>query len=490
MKRDLKKIEEYAKKYNRIPLYRELNLSSLGFTLVLKALENEKNYIFLESARGDKKISRFSYLCFKPEYTITSRSKQVVKVNGHGETVIDEPLFEYLEREVQAYRSPTINGYGDFNGGYAGYMSFEAINRTGILRKEIKEDDSIPLAELMLVDNFIVYDNQLDKYYVSTSIYPDKGEVRLLMEEADAKMSEMEEYILDLIDNQKIPYLPSKSSEVHMDYPESDEEFMEKINSAKNEITNGEIIQVVLSRRMYIRDKISPYKLYLKIRSVNPSPYMYILKLGDRHVVGCSPETHIKIKNNLMTLKPIAGTASIPESASEKKLVRKELLNDPKERAEHLMLVDLARNDLSRIAEKGSVKVEKYMVVEDYSHVMHIVSLVTGKLPEEGNIVNAYKNTFPAGTVSGAPKVRALEIINDLEPEVRGAYAGTVGYFGFNNNCDTCITIRTAFFEKDQTFLQAGAGIVYDSVPEKEVEEINNKLMALTRSVGYAIEEN
>ncbi len=485
----LKKIKKYAEEFTRIPLYRELNMSSLGFTLVLKALENEDNYIFLESAKDNKKISRFSYLCFNPEFTVRAFGRKVIVSEKGRDTVLDEGIFEYLEREIGRYKSPTIKEFGDFNGGFVGYSAFEAINRTGILRKEIKESEDIPLGEFLAVDNFIVYDNELDKYYISTSIYPEKGEISVLVEEAGKKMNLMEEHILALIDRQKIPYLPSKPCDVHMEYPETDEEFMDKIMSVKNDITAGEIIQAVLSRRLYVKDKISPYHLYLKLRNVNPSPYMYIIKLGDRHIVGCSPETHIKIKDSVMTLKPIAGTAPIPKSLSEKKIVRKELLNDPKERAEHLMLVDLARNDLSRIAERGSVKVEKYMTVEDYSHVMHIVSLVTGKLREGGNIVRAYKNTFPAGTVSGAPKVRALEIINELEPEVRGAYAGTVGYFGFNNSCDTCITLRTAFFEKESTYLQAGAGIVYDSVPEKEVQEINNKLMALIKSVGYAMEE-
>jgi anthranilate synthase component 1 len=238
---------------------------------------------------------------------------------------------------------------------------------------------------------------------------------------------------------------------------------------------------------MEVKEKITPYSFYLKIRNVNPSPYMYMLKMGKRYITGCSPETHLKIKKNIMHLKPIAGTAPIPPSLKEKRSVKKELLLDRKERAEHLMLVDLARNDLSRIAEKGSVSVTRFMKVEDYSHVMHIVSDVTGVMKSSSSIVDAFRYSFPAGTVTGAPKVRAVEIINEVEALPRGAYAGAIGYFGFNKTSDTCITIRSAFFDENGVHLQAGAGIVYDSVPDRESMEIDNKLRALTVSLGYAV---
>ena len=483
---DIRKTAEYAKKYNRIPLYRELNMSSLGFTLVLKALEGENDFIFLESAKGKKGIARFSYLCFNPSASLIARGGTIGKIENSQEENISESLFEYLENQITKYTSPNIRGFGDFNGGYTGYIAYEAINRTGILRSDIKEEGH-PCAELLLIDDFIVYDNVKDRYYIATAIYTERGDLKEQYSAADLHLQKLESHILNLVNEQKIPYLPSRPVDVDMNYGESDDDFKKKIMTVKNNIEKGEIIQAVISRRMYIKSKISPYRFYMKLRSVNPSPYMYLLKFGKKYIAGCSPETHIKIKNSTMHLKPIAGTAPIPDSPKEKREVRREMMRDPKERAEHLMLVDLARNDLSRIAERSTVVVKKFMKIEDYSHVMHIVSKVQGKMKKNDNIVNAFKNTFPAGTVSGAPKVRAIELIDELEDHTRGAYAGTVGYFGFNGSCDTCITIRTAFFDEDSAFIQAGAGIVYDSVPEKEIEEINNKLMALTKSMGYAV---
>jgi len=484
---DLKKVKDLAKKYNRIPVYKELNISSIDPLMIMKAMEGEENFIFLESARGKKSMARFSYLCFNPAAIIRAEGGGVT-VSVKGEiSKIEKDIFSFIEEEILKYRSPDIRGYGDFNGGYTGYVSYEAINCAGILRSSVKEREDLPLAELLLIDDFIVADNLTGKYFIASAVYTEKGKIEDQILLLNDHFNKLEEYIVGFINNQKIPYLPSRPADVEMFYRESDEDFMRKIVSIKDYIISGEIIQAVLSRKMYIKNKVSPFRFYQKLRQVNPSPYMYFLKFGKNHIAGCSPETHIKITKGKAFLKPIAGTALIPSDLLEKKMVRRELLKDPKERAEHLMLVDLARNDLSRIAKRGSVTVKKFMKVEDYSHVMHIVSNVHALLPDNENVVRAFKNTFPAGTVSGAPKVRAIELINELEPDVRGAYAGTVGYFGFNNNCDTCITIRTGYFNEGSAYIQAGAGIVYDSVPEKEVAEINNKLKALTGSMGYAV---
>jgi anthranilate synthase component 1 len=484
---DLKKIKNYAKKYNRIPVYKEMNISSIDPLMVLKAMEGEENFIFLESAKGKKSMARFSYLCFNPSAVITAEEGVVTVCEKGEEKKVNTDVFTFIEKEILKYNSPDIRGYGDFNGGFTGYISYEAINYAGVLRSPVRMENHIPIAELLLIDDFIVADNLTGKYYIASAVYTERGDLESQFALLDSHFNELEKYITGFISNEKIPYLPSRPADVEMYYNESDQDFMNKIVSIKNYITSGEIIQAVLSRRMFVKNRVSPFRFYQKLRQVNPSPYMYFFKSGKRYIAGCSPETHIKIKKGKAFLKPIAGTALIPSDAIEKKMVRRDLLKDHKERAEHLMLVDLARNDLSRIAEKGSVNVKKFMKVEDYSHVMHIVSNVYAALPGSENVVRAFKNTFPAGTVSGAPKVRAIELINELEPEVRGAYAGTVGYFGFNRNCDTCITIRTAFFNEDSSYIQAGAGIVYDSEPAKEVEEINNKLMALTGSMGYAV---
>ncbi len=480
-------IEALAADYNRIPLFRELNISSFDFLSLLKAMRDDEHFIFLESAGKTKTKGRFSYLCFNPSVVITAYSNYIIQQKNGISERIEKSVFEFLDEELKRYNSPDTDQFGDFNGGYAGYIGYEAINKTGVLRKAVKFDDSHPMAELILVDEFIVYDNYTEKFYVSASIYTSEGEIHQLVLKTNERLAELESYILKIITGEKISYLPSRPADVAMEYMESDSDFIRKIKDVKELISGGEIIQAVLSRRMEVKDKITPYNFYLKIRSVNPSPYMYMLKMGKRYITGCSPETHLKIRKNMMYLKPIAGTAPIPASAKEKRSVRKELLLDRKEMAEHLMLVDLARNDLSRIAERGSVSVSKFMKVEDYSHVMHIVSDVKGTMKSGSSIVDAFRYSFPAGTVTGAPKVRAVEIINEMEVLPREAYAGAVGYFGFNKTSDTCITIRSAFFDEDGVHLQAGAGIVYDSVPEKESAEIDNKLRALTVSMGYAV---
>ncbi len=480
-------IEALAAEYNRIPLFRELNISSFDFLSLLKAMRDDEHFIFLESAGKTKTKGRFSYLCFNPSVVITAYSDHIIQQKKGVSARIEKSVFEFLDEELKKFNSPDTDQFGDFNGGYAGYIGYEAINKTGVLRREVKFDDNHPMAELLLVDEFIVYDNYTEKFYVSASIYTSEGEIHHLVQKTNERLAELESYILKIIISEKISYLPSRPADVTMEYMESDAHFISKVNDVKELIAGGEIIQAVLSRRMEVKEKITPYNFYLKIRSVNPSPYMYMLKMGKRYITGCSPETHLKIRKNIMYLKPIAGTAPIPESPKDKKSVRKDLLLDRKEMAEHLMLVDLARNDLSRIAERGSVSVSKFMKVEDYSHVMHIVSDVKGVMKSGSSIVDAFRYSFPAGTVTGAPKVRAVEIINEVEVVPREAYAGAVGYFGFNKTSDTCITIRSAFFDEDGVHLQAGAGIVYDSVPEKESAEIDNKLRALTVSLGFAV---
>ncbi len=480
-------IKNVAEAYNRIPLFRELNISSFDFLSLLKAMRNDDHFIFLESAGKTKNKGRFSYLCFNPVEVVTAFDTYVIVKKNGVQVRIEKSIFDYIDGELKKYSSPATEQFGDFNGGYTGYIGYQAINGTGILRRGIRYDGSEPVAELVLVDEFIVYDNYTEKYYVSASFYTADGEIEALVKRTNERLAELESYIRNIISGEKIGFLPSRPADVTMEYSDSDIDFIKKVSGVKELISAGEIIQAVISRRMHVAEKIDPYNFYLKIRSVNPSPYMYLLKFGNRHIAGCSPETHLRIRNNTMHLKPIAGTAPIPPTAKEKRAVRKELLLDIKEKAEHLMLVDLARNDLSRLAEKGSVVVKKFMKVEDYSHVMHIVSDVTGVMKSGSSIVDVFRYSFPAGTVTGAPKVRAVEIIDEVENIQRGAYAGAVGYFGFNRTSDTCITIRSAYFEGDRVHIQAGAGIVYDSVPQKELAEIDNKLRALTVSMGFAV---
>ena len=484
---DLKTVRTLSEKYNRIPVYRELNLSEVGLLSLLKALCQGGDLIFLESAKQNRKWSRFSFLGINPGRTVEFASGRVIEKRGGAEETVDRDIFSFLKKEVRKFRSPSYPRYGDFNGGLAGFFSYELVNHAGILRKTVDESADVPLALLMQIDDFIVYDNVKDRYHIATSLYTmEEGALEEQYTHVLERLESLEAAVLKLVKTTSLPFLPSRPGEVAMRFGETRESFMEKVRKTKDLITAGEAIQVVLSIRACIEDNIDPYSFYLKLRSVNPSPYMFFLKAGDLTIAGSSPEIHVKVERGRVFLKPIAGTVPQGKNKKENLANKERLLSDEKERAEHLMLVDLARNDIARVSPGSGVKVEQFMVPEDYSHVIHLVSLVSAELGEGRDIIDVLRETFPAGTVSGAPKVRAIEIIGETENHPRGIYAGAVGYVGYNGFLDTCITIRTAVFSPEESYLQAGAGIVYDSVPEREHEEILNKLRALTESLRYA----
>ncbi len=484
----LEETGKLAERYNRIPLYRELNLSGLNMLSLLKALLAKKDLVFLESARENRTWSRFSFLGLNPRKIVSCLPNAILETGPEGAVRVKADFFEYLEDETVRYTSPTFTDYGPFNGGYAGFFSYELVNSCGILRRPLPADPDTPLAMLAQIEDFIVYDNITDRYSISTPLYVDKaGQLEQRYREAAAHLEKLEKNILYLIDSSPMPYLPSRPGEVRLVHRDDRDAYMKKVHTAKEQIAAGEAIQVVVSTRTDIADRIDPLRFYMKLRSLNPSPYMFFLKFNDLHVVGSSPEIHVKVEGRKATLKPIAGTSPKGTTGAENDALKEALLSDQKERAEHLMLVDLARNDLGRIASPGSVVVDSFMQAEEYSHVIHLVSTVSADLSPGKNCVDVLKETYPAGTVTGAPKVRAMEIISDLESRPRGIYAGAVGYIGYNGIMDTCITIRTAVFNGREQYLQAGAGIVYDSVPEREFEETRNKLRALAISLGYAL---
>ena len=487
---DLNMIRKLSSRHNRIPVYRELNLSEVGLLSVVKAMAGAGDIIFLESARQNRKWSRFSFLGINPGRVIEFRPGRVTELSGGASRGVGDDIFSFLKEEIRKYSSPVYPRYGDFNGGLAGYFAYELVNHAGILRSAINEDDDLPLVSLLDIDDFIVHDNRGDRFHVATSMYPDdSAPVEEQYAKALEKLERLEALVLDCIRNTSLPFLPARPSDVSLRFGESRESFMGKVTKTRELISSGEAIQTVLSIRASIEDEIDPYSFYLKLRSVNPSPYMFFLKTGNLTVAGSSPEIHVKVERGRVYLKPIAGTVPQGSTRRENLENKAKLLGDEKERAEHLMLVDLARNDIARVSPNNPVKVESFMTPEDYSHVIHLVSLVSAELGKDRDVIDVLRETFPAGTVSGAPKVRAIEIIGEMENHPRGIYAGAVGYIGYNGFLDTCITIRTAVFSPRESYLQAGAGIVYDSVPEKEYEEILNKLKALTVSLQYAGKE-
>ncbi len=466
----LEEFKELAKTYNRITVYKETDGDMDTPVSILSKFLTLDKAILLESAKESKVYSRYSFLAFG------IKEKLVLKEDGlysNGKRIGD---LSRLEEILLQNKEAPFNGFGDFSGGYVGCLTFGFVEQCNILRQPLVHKDADG-GTLYLVEKFCVYDNYTNRLYMALSKkidgnIPAEAMYERIREELEASENELK----SLSGVRPMPLKPTVARGIPK------EQFMNKVKKIKEMIEEGEAIQIVLSDYLDI-DNLDPFQFYRNLRKINPSPYMFFIKDGSSFIVGSSPEVHIRVRGNTAYLRPIAGTKPRRASDNVDRII-KVLSEDEKERAEHLMLVDLARNDLSRICAPGSVTVESFMEPEIYSHVVHLVSQVKGELKSNADVIDAITQTFPAGTVSGAPKTRAIEIIDELEEASRGIYSGCTGYIGFNGNVDMAITIRTAVFNGFKARLQAGAGIVYDSVPEREYEEIMNKLGALIRSGG------
>ncbi|OPY70320.1 MAG: Anthranilate synthase component 1 [Syntrophorhabdaceae bacterium PtaU1.Bin034] len=468
----LNEFKRLSQDFERVTVYKEMDGDMDTPVSMLSKFLAFDRAILLESAKQNKTYSRFSFLAFD----ITE--KMVLKQDGvyrNGEFIC--PLSQLSKHLVQC-RTPVFSDFGDFSGGYVGYLNFEFVGECGVLKKPLSRKGAF-LGVLYLVERFCVYDNYTNKLYLAVSKPTGDADpedaYRAVARELDRTEDRIRGLVVASVQQQSPPKLVR-------DIPRG--LFIDKVDRTRNMIGEGEAIQIVLSDYLEAED-INPFEFYRGLRKINPSPYMYFLKDGDDCIVGSSPEIHLHVRNRVATLKPIAGTKKREPSKEIQEIIDC-LTNDEKERAEHLMLVDLARNDLSRICKVGTVRVESFMQPEVYSHVVHLVSEVKGRLAEDLHVFDALKQTFPAGTVSGAPKVRAIEVIDEMEDGPRGAYAGCLGYIGFNGSLDMAITIRTGIFRGNRARLQAGAGIVYDSVPEREYDEVLNKLLVLMKSGGLA----
>ena len=466
----LEEFKELSKKYNRITVYKETEGDMDTPVSILSRLLSLDRAILLESAKEGKVYSRFSFLAFD------IREKLLLREDGlynNGRRLGD---ISYLQEILLQNKTAPLEGFGDFSGGYAGYLNFGFVGQCDILRYPLVHKDPYT-GVLYLIEKFCAYDNYTNRLYIALSkkidgSIPPEG----IYERIGEELSRSERQLKGLTMVRPMPINPAITRNILK------ERFMEKAAEIKKMIEEGEAIQVVLSDYLEI-ENLDPFQFYRNLRKINPSPYMFFIKDANMSLVGSSPEVHLRIRGSMAYLRPIAGTKPRggPDTVGD---IARKLAEDEKERAEHLMLVDLARNDLSRICRAGSVSVESFMESEVYSHVLHLVSQVKGELEDASDVIEAITRTFPAGTVSGAPKTRAIEIIDELEDDPRGMYAGCTGYIGFNGNVDMAITIRTAVFNGFKTRLQAGAGIVYDSVPEKEYQEVMSKLKALLRSGG------
>jgi len=468
-----------AQGYNRIPLVLETFADlDTPLSLYLKLANQPFSYL-LESVQGGERFGRYSIIGLPAETRIVAngRNVQVIKGNAVIETAENVNPLDFVKAYQSRFKTPPYEGLPRFTGGLAGYFGYETVRYIEKRLANTSKPDAIqtPDVLLMVSEQLAVVDNLSGKLYFI--VYADTSEANAY-EKAHATLDALLKMLKKAVAIPDTP--PADKTEAVSEFGEDN--FKAAVKRAQQYILDGDIMQVVLSQRMSQPFSASPLSLYRVLRSLNPSPYMFYYDMGDHHVVGASPEILVRLENGTVTARPIAGTRPRGKTRDEDVALAEELLADPKERAEHVQLMDLGRNDVGRVAETGSVKVTDNMMIERYSHVMHIVSNVEGKLKPGMDAIDVLKATFPAGTVSGAPKVRAMEIIDELEPSKRGIYAGAVGYLGFNGDMDVAIAIRTGVIKNNMLHVQAGAGIVADSVPQSEWIETQNKARAVLRA--------
>lgn len=462
--------------FNIVPLIKEINSDSDSPIILYSRIKDKRNTFLFESIEGGEKWAQYSIIGLKCNDTIKISGNNFEIKNGNQiqsyET--DDP-FKDLNKLISKYKAPEQDNFPRFFGGYVGFFAYEsskyAEKKIASLRpKESKFKEHMPDIYLVKSESIIVYDNFNKKTFTIYNSDPTKTS----FEEANAKLEEIEECIDSEAEINEMKY-QSISGKISFESNFTKEGFIAAVNKVKNYIKEGDVMQVVLGQDFFTSFLGDAFKLYSALRHLNPSPYMYYLNLDECNIVGSSPEILVRVESGDITLRPIAGTRKRGKNEKEDLLNQKDLLSDPKEISEHLMLIDLGRNDVGKIAKIGSVKVTEKMVIEKYSHVMHIVSNVVGKLSKDKNFIDALKASLPAGTLSGAPKIRAMEIINELEPSSRGIYGGAIGYVTWNGNIDTAIAIRTAVIKDGLIHVGAGAGIVADSDPESEWLECKQK---------------
>ena len=470
--------------YNRIPLVVETFADlDTPLSLYLKLANKPYSYL-LESVQGGERFGRYSFIGLPAETQILVRGNDVTLTQPTGATTqtVNNPL-DYIQQYQSQFKVAPLTGLPRFTGGLAGYFGYDTVRYIEPRLAQTHKQDVIgtPDILLMLTEQLAVVDNLTGK--LTFIVYADPATPKAY-QKALTSLNGLQRKLREPLVIPDAPQFPDEQAQSEF----GEAAFKAAVEKAKRYIFDGDIMQVVLSQRMTQPFPGSPLSLYRALRSINPSPYMFYYDMGDHHVVGASPEILVRLEGDNVTVRPIAGTRPRGKTPEQDVDLAEELLADPKELAEHLMLIDLGRNDIGRVAEHGTVKLTDKMVIERYSHVMHIVSNVEAKLKPSVNAMDVLKATFPAGTVSGAAKVRAMEIIDELEPSKRGIYAGAVGYLGFNGDMDLAIALRTAVVKNNTLFVQAGAGIVADSVPESEWMETQNKARAVLRAAEMVLD--
>jgi anthranilate synthase component 1 len=462
---EVRRLKKYG---NLVPVYHEI-IADLETPVSAYLKIARGNYSFLlESVEGGEHLARYSFIGTEPSLILKAGDKKPA-----------DPLL-LIEKEFSQFRAVPITGLPRFHGGMVGYLSYEVARYFERLPSPDLDPLGLPEFMLMLADTMLVFDHLTHKIKIVSHVHLD-GDIDTAYLQATDKIDRLVDRLRQPVPAEAPAVVPNPRSPVSSNLSRA--EFKSRVSQAKDYIYAGDVIQVVLSQRLAKPTSASPFAIYRALRSLNPSPYMYYLHLGDFYIIGASPELLVRVEDGMVSNHPIAGTRPRGKNTAQDLALEEELRNDEKERAEHIMLVDLGRNDIGRVSQPGTVKVTQLMDVERYSHVMHLVSHVQGRLKAGLSQFDALRAGFPAGTVSGAPKIRAMEIIAELEPDKRGPYAGAVGYFDFSGNLDTAIAIRTIVITNGIAYIQAGAGIVADSIPEREYQESLSKAQALLTAI-------
>ena len=478
-----------AENHTLIPLYRTLNADlETPVTAFLRIAADEPQCFLLESVEGGEKIGRYTFIGIRPYRTIVARGTALTITEGKKVRQETGDIFAALKQALSGHTPARLPGLPPFTAGAVGFFSYDVVRQIETLPSTAKDELAMPDACLMFFDEVLAFDHVKKEMLLVVTANVRDTRPKDAYKDATKRLNRLAERLA-----RPLPKLANRSvsGKLKVEPRTRKRDFLQAVARAKEYIAAGDIFQVVLSQRFDVVPGVDPFSAYRSLRVVNPSPYMYFLRFGlekpaDTHIVGSSPELLVRVNQGRVEYRPIAGTRPRSQDEAEDLRIGEELLADEKERAEHVMLVDLGRNDVGRVSEFGSVQLKEFMRIERYSHVMHIVSAIEGRLLAGLDAVDAFRACFPAGTLSGAPKIRAMEIIEELEPARRGIYGGSILYADFSGNLDSCIAIRTLLQKGKQGYIQAGAGIVADSIPEREFEECASKASAVLRAIERA----
>jgi anthranilate synthase component I len=484
---DYKEFSRLAGEATLVPVVKSVAADLLTpVSAFLAIASNEPDAFLLESVERGEQIGRYTFLGARPYMQVRAEGAHIVVQRGKQKEKRQGSAIQVVKELLRQHRPAMVPGLPPFTAGAVGYFAYDAVRQLENIGEHAIDDLGLPDCVLMFFDRLLTFDHLRHQIHIIATADVSRESPRRAYDRAAADIAILEKKLAAGLRPAHWHKTPKKARSLKVHAGTTRKRFVDSVERAKEYIAAGDIFQVVLSQRLDFVPGVAPFDVYRALRAVNPSPYLYFLRMGDTHVLGSSPEMLVRVTGRKLEYRPIAGTHPRGRDEAEDQRLAQEMLHDEKERAEHVMLVDLGRNDLGRVSEYGSVKVKDLMYVERYSHVMHIVSALEGKLRGDLDALDAFAACFPAGTLSGAPKVRAMQIIEELEPTRRGVYGGAVLYADFDGNLDSCIAIRTMLMQGKKAYLQAGAGIVADSDPAREFEESMNKAQAVLRAVEAA----